>query len=106
MPFDWVHTDLYKFCKHQVHRFKKPRTHDPRAAQVQAYLDVLQANPNDYLTAQSVTPMFHYALDFLHDLLMLDLNLPKLYDKIKRVYTAQMSVESAVGVLKRARIAQ
>lgn len=67
---------------------------------------MLQAAPESYSTAQSVTPMFHFALTFLHDLLLHDLNLPLLYDKIKRVYTAQLSVESTIGILKRARIAQ
>ena len=39
--FDWESTYLYKFCLKDVPRFKKPKFNDPRAIQIQAYLDMI-----------------------------------------------------------------
>ena len=64
----------------------------------------MQSNSHSHQQAHVLIPMFEYALDFLDHLLCLDMGLPHLFEKIKRIYN-KISYHNTLSLLKRARIA-
>lgn len=99
---DWLKTTLFRVCM-EKERFKRPDLTDDMEKKIITYITNMRLNPQHHLRAHVLMPIFEDAFQYIQHLLCKQMNLPKIFSRIKRQYQ-QIDYPNTIKLLVRTRI--
>jgi hypothetical protein len=99
---DWLKTELFRSCMARE-RFKRPDLTDDAEKKIITYITNLRLNPQHHQRAHVLMPIFEDAFQYIQHLLCNQMNLPKIFTRIKRQYQ-QIDYPNTIKLLVRTRI--
>ena len=99
---DWLKTNLFRACMAKE-RFKRPDLTEVAEKRIITYITHMRANPGHHARAHILMPIFEDAFQYIQHLLCNQMNLPKIFRRIKRQYQ-QIDYANTLKLLVRTRI--
>lgn len=84
-------------------RFKRPDLTDDSEKKIITYITNMRLNPQHHQRAHVLMPIFEDAFQYIQHLLCKQMNLPKIFSRIKRQYQ-QIDYPNTIKLLVRTRI--
>lgn len=99
---DWLKTNLFRACMAKE-RFKRPDLTEVAEKKIITYITNMRANPGHHARAHILMPIFEDAFQYIQHLLCNQMNLPRIFARIKRQYQ-QIDYANTLKLLVRTRI--